>query len=1035
MLREVRGAEAGRGASRAKQRRGSAASIDLSRPLTVLSCQPLLPLPPATVPASLVQLAVLPSRLPLPASSALHSAAVSSVAHLLLIQRTSTGHHYLFNYGTQPIRHNGRRLQQQRLSLRAHVSRCALWQSEAATGQPHTERSEVQGSGGKALDDGDAVQLQHTKFVYWSHQHATQPHESGVEAESERRKSSRTRAAPQQKRQRQRQRRTVHEQADREQTGEAATKRGEKSEEEEARSEDENRERERGGGASAGSISAGAPRRGRSRRARMSLTAKARIAAFARQRERAPNGAFLRVQANTERSAQRGDSGEGKEEEEEEEEDVEEGSDEAVGEERMETASEASGGEEELAPSTSRRLTRRRAAGSVTAAERRRRKRRKLASGDGVLRIGAQELHSEHEEEAEAEKDRDEEEEQSNSDAVAAVSLRAGRGAAPGRSSRAAAVSCDRAQVSSRQRRRVPVSARVPARAEQSLDDGEEAEPVASPASRPERSATRQRRRRGAQRKQRASTAAAGEEGEAGLADRRRAQPHSGGAAEQSEQVASDMDEDEDEDADMEAKSAAESAHSSEGGQSPKRAVSSHRAARRRAGGVTRHTRSSGPAPVFGGDRQWPEADGRRVSRKRRSASRAAKKPTPLRRMRRTPLSLLPNLLAPLLPLIPLLTCGVCTQLFVQPVTLPCSHSFCAYCLHVRLQLKQSACPGCDAAVSDEARRSGTYAVLSASLATLAESVSAQCLDVKGRRARARRLRVDAADMKAVRAAWKRRQGAEKSRERRQRERQRVEEELAALLGRRRRGQSGRGDGGSSSRRVGPRDESGSDSDDDEFVPASESQSEDTSTERRSDSRSSSDTDGSSGRTASDRTDDDSGSRAAAAAASSSSSSSSTAAGSSDSIASSEEDSVDMDRSLILPPATAAARRSRPQRTRYELLYVPKRSRPPCRACSLPLGQTDLAVRVLHGADVRWTHIACLRFSSAGRTIPLHRLDGLHSLGASEQQQVRQAWHREADDGPEAGAAADDSESGREQRSSSASDSASDEVAMEDVHG
>ena len=439
-----------------------------------------------------------------------------------------------------------------------------------------------------------------------------------------------------------------------------------------------------------------------------------------------------------------------------------------------------------------------------------------------------------------------------------------------------------------------------------------------------------------------------------------------------------------------------------------KRAVRTRRSLR----GAMRLTRSSGPV-ALADSREWPELDERRRRRRRARGSGKQKKAAQLRRMRRTPLSLLPNPPATLLPLLPLLTCPVCNQLFVQAVSLPCSHSFCAYCLHSRLQLKRSACPECEAAVGDEERKRGTYATRSAALDSLAEAVALQTLDVKGKRARARRQRVDAADMKHVRAAWKRVQGAERSRERRRRERERVEEELSALLGRRRRTHGSRRQGRQATDGEEEEDAdfvpgqaagSDSDEDDDDFVPVSSVESDDSAAMQQSDSQSA------------DPTDSDGSSSEEREAAASSAASGE--AGSSDDIDSSEEGSVDVDRSLILrhsPHSPTAPRRARPQRTRYEFQSVPSRSRPPCRGCSLPLSARELAVRVTHGRDVRWSHISCLRFSAAGRTIPLQRIDGMTQLPAQEQHAVRQAWHREADDGRDGDDVGEGESSGEEE--------------------
>ena len=957
----------------------STTTVDLHAPLTALSCQPRHTLASSTSSSSSTAsiLHVVPIPSPSPPIPSLQSG--GSVAHLVLIQRSSTGHHYLFNYGTAPMRHNSRRIQQQRLPISAHISRCVQWQTEQQLDQPHIERSEVPGTGGKPLEDGDQVEVGGRLYVYWSHSHS-QPSNGGGSAINSgllhtaaggadltrTRKSGRRAVRPDSQM-------AVTEEEVKDQ-GSERTMRGRprvkhrengasQSDESVLANESSGRRRARkqrmngssspllhqpavaahsSGTRHVAAIKPRMPRKKRTRQGKLSESAIARIAAFARQRQRGANGAFLKVRRHT-----------GEDDGDEELEG--DGDDEEQHTEQME--GEAEEGEEgvqvERRSSAVGRARRRHALsnGAVSAASRRKR-RRDGSDGSGCAQLD----------------DNEGEEEQSSSDAVEG-----------GASTRPVAARLN--GTAARQRRQQQSNTTTfdsPAEDER-VREGRGRE-MNNPAvtDRHRRSQTTQKRQRRQEGKEQnkhvgADTAAPGE---------REERPEE---EEQAEAAVAEQDREMQDDS-------LDSSGPSQGGHSARKRVVR---ARRSARGKMRQTRSSGPVAVSD-SRQWPEPDERKQSRRRHRNSQP-KKASELRRMRRTPLSLLPNLPPTLAPLLPLLTCTVCNQLFVQPVSLPCMHSFCDYCLYARLQLKQSACPQCDKPVDDEQRKRGTYAMRSGALDSIADAVAMLTLDVKGKRARARRQRVDTADMKHVRAAWKRRQGAERGRERRQRERERVEDELSALLGRRRYRTS-------SSRRVQVVDDedgtrsvlrdshvSDSDEDDDDYEPASDIESDDSAALKHSDSGESGTADHSdASSTGQQRSHDDSGS---------SSTSDSAAVGSSDDIQSSEEDSVEMDHSVILPQPVSAARRLRPQRTRYELMSVPKRSRPPCRGCSLPLNQSELAIRVIHGTDVRWSHITCLRFSTAGRTIPLQRIDGMEQLTAAEQQAVRDAWSREADDG------------------------------------
>ena len=950
MLQVVRDADS---AEEEQERRDSSTTttiVDLSVPLTVLSCHPLLPLPSSAASSSsaspeLVRL--VPVHCPsldsashgaaaTAASSALHSSSVSRLPYLILIQRTSTGHHYLFNYGSAPIRHNGRRLQQQRLAIAAHISRCQQWQTEQRTGQPHWERSEVQGTGGKPLEDGDQLELGGRLYVYWSHLLTANGSADGssgaltAAAGGERTRKSTRRAV--------RQREPVVDEAKEQRVHRTALakrvrREGVQGEEGKVAAETSD---DSGGTrlmktararqsphvshppadrhAAPTSVPVSSPsvreqrgpskKRVRSRQGRLSEDAIARIAEFARQRQRGPNGVFLKVKADTARDQSEEDGEEDDEDEEMEEDEEHDDS----GHKQTQPKVDAEAEQEQLGLSAARRLRRRHTlspgATSVVGTD----KRRRAARGSAALLDEEGNRKEEERSNREAEENRRE-------------------------AKRNGTATNNARRDTKRPKRRVKAAEHRP-----SSQD----------------------------------TAAVEEE------------------------------KDEQEDRSGDSSGDGKVSEASNGQSRSKRVVRARRSLR----GKMRQTRSSGPVTAAADNKEWPEADERKRARRGHQSAHKHKKQTQLRRMRRTPLSLLPNPPSTLLPLIPMLTCTVCNQLFVQPVSLPCSHSFCDYCLYSRLQLKYSACPACEQPVDEHDRKRGSYAIRSAPLESLAEAVAMQTLDVKGKRARARRQRIDTAHMKHVRAAWKRMQGAERSRERRRRERERVEEELSALLGRRRHS------GANSSRsrvrvkseeddnvELVPRLARGSDSDDeddDDFIPASDLESDDSAAHHQTDSESASATDSDDGGDSSSdnlRGSDDS---------ESSSSSASTSASSSDEICSSEEDSVDMDRSLILSSShshSSTAVRPRPQRTRYELMYVPKRSRPPCRGCSLPLNQSELAIRVIHGSDIRWSHIACLRFSSAGRTIPLQRIDGMKQLTATEQQAVRDAWHREADDG------------------------------------
>ena len=1007
MLQVVRDANA-KGVDKAGSG-SSTTAVNLALPLTVLSCQPLLPLPvstassaspsPASIAPSLVGVVALPSpassewQPTAAASSALHSASVSRLPHLVVVQRTSTGHHYLFNYGTQHIRHNGRRLQQQRLPIRAHILRTNQWHCEQLLDQPHCERSEVQGTGGKPLEEGDQLELAGTLFVYWSHyQHDHDITPATTEGQQAEERGERTRQSSRRAVVRQRGVPDIESDKKRAEAGTSPVKRelqqlrrskGERGSEADVVGEadpanDSNRKRYSrvheplhdvaavASGSSSGTINGGVTadkpphrptrKRVRSRQGRLSESAIARIAAFAKQRQRGPNGAFLRV---------RDDDNDDDEDESDEDDELRELLMEEEQAEDNEREDRAEAGER-LVPKAERTFRPRHYGlriGSVSGDNRS--KRRRSANGR------AAQLKEEEMEESE------EEEEKSNSATAAAMA------GSPGRlTSGVAALAATTPaipQLNGRAKRqagqqspRLTTAHELAKRGNGCQNGRNQTSDIAASTTGQGRIA-RKRQMDGADKRQR-NQSRGGTAVKKEKQDRWEAMEQQAGVDEQRQET--------------DEESSDRSGHSEDGHIASKRVMRARRSLR----GKMRKTRSSGPVAVAE-NRDWPQPNERKRSRK---SSHKHKKTTQLRRMRRTPLSLLPNPPATLLPLLPLLTCHVCNQLFVQPVSLACSHSYCDFCLYSRLQLKESSCPQCDRPVDDNERKRGTYAVRSAALESVAEAVAMQTLDVKGKRARARRQRVDAADMKHVRAAWKRMQGAERSRERRKREREQVEEELSALLGRRRYTRSKDSRANGSRQRVRASDDeddaadlvsrpgrgSESDEDDEDFIPASGSDSQDSDARRHSDHHS---TSGS----VSDRSGSDD------------SSSASTSAGSSESIDSSESDSVDMDRSVILPQQQSqlSARRSRPQRSTYELLHVPKRSRPPCRGCSLPLNQSELAIRVVHGSDVRWSHIACLRFSTAGRTIPLHRIDGMSQLTASEVEAVNQAWHREADDG------------------------------------
>ncbi len=993
-LLRLQGGEEDREAARCSGVKGSggAGTVDLSAPLTLLTCRPLVyqPVPPPAT-ASAINATALPLLrvfdLPSPASSPsaslpssptsplLRSSSRARLPHLVLMQRTSTGHHYLFNYGSQRIRHCGRRMQQQRLPISAHIRRCEQWQSEHARGLPHTEWSEVQGSGGKPLEDGDRVDVGGALYVYWSHsqQQQRQYDRAGGEGPPQSRRGREqgeawTRSSGRAVRQRRDnshmapmigdngsdgRRQTDEEMRDEGKEAEAVTSaRPSAAAQRRAQTRRQQGSKRSGDGSAsdaeeeavvevdsavrglrAGNRLIGSPkqRASRSRQAGAGEGASVSMAAVRRGRRKLPDSAALSVtiQHEQEDEGQARDRPEGSEDEKKE--------------------------EEEAGSDKNEQLT----VGVKNA--RRPGRRRRLENGAGVD-------HSARKRRRRGE----------NGDQAAANEVRSERVGDPN-ASRAVNGS---PQVRLNKQRQAASHAENAEHGDDEEDDehGKRATNVTG--------STQVRKQRSARNQQREPVG-------------RRAQRQSG-----ADEPADGLD--------VRANKRARPTRDGDG-----RAMSHRQSAlraRRSKRGKMRQTRSSGPVAD---DKSWPEPEQRRPRKKKRQSRQIEKKSQQVRRIRRTPLSLLSAPPATALSLLPLLSCAVCNQLFILPVSLPCAHSFCDYCLYSRLQLKQSACPLCERPVSDEDRQCGTYAVRSEALAAVAEEVARQVLDVKGRRARARRQRNDTADMKAVRAAWKRKQGAQKGVERRRQERERVEEELSALLGRRKRqpagGRSSRGrtqsevdldsedsdGGGRRQARPGERSSGSNDDDDedddDDYMPASDLDSEDSAAavhQTDGESESGDDAGSSGGGSSAGRSSGEDGSG-------SSSSSSAASAASSDDIESSEEDSVHMDRSVILPNADShsTSQRQRPQRTNFELKIVAKRSRPPCRSCSLPLSPGEVAICVKHGSDVRWTHIVCLRYSAAGRTIPLHRVEGMGKLGQEEQQAVRHAWHREANDG------------------------------------
>ena len=349
--------------------------------------------------------------------------------------------------------------------------------------------------------------------------------------------------------------------------------------------------------------------------------------------------------------------------------------------------------------------------------------------------------------------------------------------------------------------------------------------------------------------------------------------------------------------------------------------------------------------------------------------------------MRRAPLSLLPAPPASLRALLPALLCPVCGQLLVRAVCLPCSHCACEFCLHSHLQLKAAACPLCSAPVDDEQRAHGRHALPVAALDSAAEAVAARVLDAKGAAARRRRQRLDAADMRRVRAGWKRRQGAEQRRERRQREQQMLSQEMR-LFHRRMRPHAFADSRASDSEQRDNDDED--EDDDDDFVPASELESDDSvgAVQLRAGQ------DSAEGESAGSGSSSSGGSGSSGESPSASSASSC----SSPSICSSEEDSVELERGLILP----SPRHRRPQRTQYTAMRAVQRSprarRLLCKHCQQAADTGALLIRIQHGDTTQWSHPLCLSSSITGRTLPLSRIEGVARLTRQERLAVSEAW-------------------------------------------
>ena len=446
---------------------------------------------------------------------------------------------------------------------------------------------------------------------------------------------------------------------------------------------------------------------------------------------------------------------------------------------------------------------------------------------------------------------------------------------------------------------------------------------------------------------------------------------------------------------------------------------------RRRTRGLTRRTRSSGtvePVEELQSSRaSSSRKQKKRQERKKKSQAKEQKAGgSELRRRRRTPLSLKEKIPSSLRSLLSHLSCPVCTQLFIQPVALPCSHVFCDYCVYAHFQLKAVQCPVCDAAVDDDDWKEGRYSVRVDALGKAAADVAERVLDGKGERSRRRRIKADGAEMKKARTGWKRIAAVQKKRERREREKKEIEEEMA-LFRRRMRPHARRGaeeEGEEEEKEEGEEEEKGrgrgrrsggavegSDEDelDDDFVPNSDLDSDDSVAAAAQQSSNSSDDDRKKGNSSSDEEGSGSDSSSSSAAdvpspttGSHSPSSASSSESGSDSIESSEEDTdPTLDRSLIIP----SPRRARPQRTSYTVVHMPRNrgfsSPPQCKYCGCSLRQGELGVDVQHGMDVQWCHVECLADSITGRSVPVGKLKGMAVLSEEERKMVRLAWERD----------------------------------------